>query len=72
MKAILTTLTALILFAPLAKADDTFDLKASIDRGKAIYMQTCIVCHQPTGLGHCPAPFRLSPARSTRKAIPAG
>src|SRR5207249_4682662 len=25
--------------------------KASIDRGKAVYMQTCIACHQPTGLG---------------------
>jgi mono/diheme cytochrome c family protein len=51
MKSILTTLTALTLFASLAKADDAFDLKASIDRGKLVYMQTCIACHQPTGLG---------------------
>ena len=36
--------------ATLAQAED-FDLKASIDRGKVIYMQTCFVCHQPTGLG---------------------
>jgi mono/diheme cytochrome c family protein len=27
------------------------DLKASADRGKAIYMQTCMACHQPTGMG---------------------
>jgi len=27
------------------------DLKASSERGKGIYMQTCMACHQPTGLG---------------------
>jgi mono/diheme cytochrome c family protein len=27
------------------------DLKASAERGKAVYMQTCMACHQPTGLG---------------------
>ena len=27
------------------------DIKASAERGKAIYMQTCMACHQPTGLG---------------------
>jgi mono/diheme cytochrome c family protein len=27
------------------------DLTASIQRGKAVYMQTCIACHQPAGLG---------------------
>src|SRR5580704_17214868 len=51
MKTILTTLAAVTFLAPFAKADDAFDLKASIDRGKMIYMQTCIACHQPTGLG---------------------
>src|SRR5580704_17047565 len=51
MKTILTTLAAVTFLAPFAKADDAFDLKASIDRGKMIYMQTCITCHQPTGLG---------------------
>jgi mono/diheme cytochrome c family protein len=51
MKTILNTLAALTFLAPFAKADDAFDLKASIDRGKTIYMQTCIACHQPTGLG---------------------
>lgn len=34
--------------APAAAA---FDLKASITRGQPIYMQTCIACHQPTGMG---------------------
>jgi mono/diheme cytochrome c family protein len=51
MKTIFTALAALTLLATVAKSDDAFDLKASIDRGKMIYMQTCIACHQPTGLG---------------------
>ena len=32
-------------------AGGAFDLKASVQRGQAIYMQTCVTCHQPTGLG---------------------
>jgi mono/diheme cytochrome c family protein len=32
-------------------AAGTFDLAASIERGKPIYMQTCLACHQPTGMG---------------------
>ena len=27
------------------------DIKTSADRGKAIFMQTCMACHQPTGMG---------------------
>jgi mono/diheme cytochrome c family protein len=27
------------------------DLKTSAERGKGIFMQTCMACHQPTGLG---------------------
>jgi mono/diheme cytochrome c family protein len=27
------------------------ELKASAERGKAVYMQTCFTCHQPTGMG---------------------
>ena len=27
------------------------DIKASADRGKALYMQTCMACHQMTGQG---------------------
>ena len=33
-----------------------FDLAASIQRGTALYAQTCVVCHQPTGQG-LPATF---------------
>lgn len=28
-----------------------FDLKASIERGKAVYAQTCFACHQANGMG---------------------
>jgi mono/diheme cytochrome c family protein len=34
----------------VAQAED-FDVKASITRGQPLYMQTCIACHQPTGMG---------------------
>lgn len=34
-----------------APAGGTFDLAASINRGKPVYMQTCMACHQATGLG---------------------
>ncbi len=51
MKTILATLTTLTLLASLAQADEASDLQASIERGKAVYMMTCIACHQPTGLG---------------------
>jgi cytochrome c len=34
-----------------APAGGAFDLKASIERGKPVFMQTCMVCHQLTGLG---------------------
>lgn len=34
-----------------APAAGSFDLKASIARGQPLYMQTCIACHQPTGMG---------------------
>jgi len=50
MKKTLLTLCSLTLLGSLAKAEE-FDLKASIERGKGVYMQTCIACHQPTGLG---------------------
>src|SRR5579864_8936194 len=50
MKNSLLTLCSLVLLGSLAQAEE-FDLKASIERGKGVYMQTCITCHQPTGLG---------------------
>lgn len=38
--------------APTATATaGGFDLQASIGRGSAVYMQTCLACHQPTGMG---------------------
>lgn len=40
------------LFFVTARADDAApDLAGSIERGKAVYMQTCFVCHQITGMG---------------------
>jgi mono/diheme cytochrome c family protein len=42
--------------APVAApAPAAFDLKASIEAGKPLYMQTCIACHQVTGMGLPPA-----------------
>ena len=40
---------ALALFATSAIAQE--DIKITADRGKLVYMQTCMVCHQLTGLG---------------------
>ena len=51
MKKIPLATTLLLAFAALASAEDAFDVKTSVERGKAVYMQTCMVCHQPTGLG---------------------
>lgn len=50
MKKILafTLITAATAIAQDLKPDD---IKASADRGKALYMTTCVACHQPTGLG---------------------
>ena len=54
MKHLLTALAFTTALTSLAFAGD-FDLKASVDRGKAVYMMTCVACHQPTGLGVPPA-----------------
>ena len=49
MKTLTLTL-AFALTATIASfADD--DIKTSADRGKAIFMQTCMACHMPTGMG---------------------
>jgi mono/diheme cytochrome c family protein len=37
--------------APAAAAAGSFDIKASAERGKTVYMQTCFACHQITGMG---------------------
>jgi mono/diheme cytochrome c family protein len=45
-----TLIAALALSAAVTcSAQD--DLKTSAERGKAIFMVTCMACHQPTGLG---------------------
>jgi len=52
----MTRIASLLAFASLATiavADD--DIKASADRGKMVYMQSCMACHQLTGLGVPPA-----------------
>jgi mono/diheme cytochrome c family protein len=51
MKLLFPVLASLTLLASAARSEDAFDLQASINRGKMVYMQTCIACHQPTGLG---------------------
>jgi mono/diheme cytochrome c family protein len=48
----LRSLALVTLFTlPAAVFGQEFDLKASIERGKPLYMTTCIACHQPTGMG---------------------
>jgi mono/diheme cytochrome c family protein len=42
---------AVLLAAPFGVQAEDFDVKASISRGQPLYMQTCIACHQPTGMG---------------------
>ena len=44
----LAALTLVLATIPAFAADD---IKASADRGKALYMQSCMACHQITGLG---------------------
>ncbi len=42
---------ALILAALTTASFAQEDIKASADRGKVMYMQTCLACHQMNGLG---------------------
>ena len=49
MKKLALSLAFIAASAALAVAED--DLKTSAERGKAIFMMTCMACHQPTGLG---------------------
>src|SRR5687768_11176026 len=62
MKKVLLSVASIALFGAVACAQEAsapaqpaaggaFDLKTSIDRGKAVYMQTCLACHQITGQG---------------------
>ena len=49
MKKFTLTLAFALAANVASFADD--DIKTSADRGKAIFMQTCMACHQPTGMG---------------------
>ena len=49
MKKFALTLSLSICATFASVAQD--DIKASAERGKAVFMQTCMACHQPTGLG---------------------
>src|SRR3954452_20026439 len=52
MKFLVFSLATLLVSAALGSAQEAaFDVKASAERGKPLYMQTCIACHQPTGMG---------------------
>jgi len=42
---------AALLAVPFSVLAEDFDVKASVTRGQPLYMQTCIACHQPTGMG---------------------
>jgi mono/diheme cytochrome c family protein len=44
-------IAAALLAAPAMVLAEDFDVKTSIERGKPLYMLTCIACHQPTGMG---------------------
>ena len=49
MKKLTLTLAFALAATVASFADD--DLKTSAERGKAVFMMTCMACHQPTGLG---------------------
>ncbi len=49
MTRIATILTSIAALTTAAFAQE--DIKASADRGKMIYMQSCMACHQMTGQG---------------------
>lgn len=50
MKLASLSFAALATMAFNATAQDA-ELAASIERGKPLYMMTCVACHQPTGNG---------------------
>jgi nitrite reductase (NO-forming) len=63
IKTSLLRIAALLSISAAVSAQDAApDLPASIERGKAIYMQTCFVCHQITGMG---LPGAFPPLAST-------
>lgn len=51
MKMILVTFAVSILAITILSFDQSFDLKASVKRGKTIYETSCITCHMAEGTG---------------------
>jgi mono/diheme cytochrome c family protein len=51
MKMILVTFVLSTLAITLLSFNQTFDLKASVQRGKAVYETNCMSCHMPEGIG---------------------
>ena len=49
MKKLALTLAFAFTATAVSFAED--DIKTSAERGKAVYMMTCMACHQPTGMG---------------------
>jgi mono/diheme cytochrome c family protein len=51
MKMILVIFTLSTLAITLLSFNQNFDLKASVQRGKAVYETNCMSCHMPEGTG---------------------
>lgn len=51
MKMILVTFVLSAFSITLLSFNQTFDLKASVKRGKTIYETNCMSCHMPEGTG---------------------
>jgi mono/diheme cytochrome c family protein len=51
MKMILVTFVLLVTTISLLSFNQTFDLKASVQRGKTVYETNCMSCHMPEGTG---------------------
>ena len=55
-----------LILAALTAASFAEDIKASADRGKMIYLQSCMACHQITGQG---VPGAFPPLTKTEYSI---
>jgi mono/diheme cytochrome c family protein len=51
MKMILVTFVLSVTAISLLSFNQTFDLKASVKRGKTVYETNCMSCHMPEGAG---------------------
>lgn len=51
MKVLLVTFAISTLAITVLSFDQSFDLKASVQRGKTIYETSCITCHMAEGTG---------------------